>query len=335
MFAYILRRLAWMVVVLWGVLTISFFVARVIPADPVGAILGPQAPPEAIEAEKARWGLDKPIYVQYARYLAGLVQGDLGTSLRTRRPVLHDIKQFFPATLELALTALLIGMVMGVGLGVLSAVKSGQVVDHASRVFAIVGLSMPAFWLGLLLLLVFYYSLGWLPGPGQLPYWLPRPPRATGFIFIDSLLAGDWHAFTSYLQHLIMPAFTLGWLSTASITRITRSSMLEVLREEYVKSARMKGLREGLVVWRHAFKNALLPVVTVIGIRLASLLEGAVLTETVFAWPGLGRYATHAFLSIDFNAVVGVALFMALLYSGSNLIVDLLYAYLNPKIRYV
>jgi len=334
-FAYIVRRLAWMVVVLWGVLTITFFVARVIPADPVGAILGPQAPPEAIEAEKARWGLDKPIYVQYIRYLAGLAQGDLGVSLRTRRPVLQDIKQFFPATVELALAALLIGLIMGIGLGVISAVRSGQVVDHAARVFAIVGLSMPAFWLGLLLLLVFYYSLGWLPGPGQLPYWLPRPPRVTGFMFLDSLIAGDWTAFGSYLKHLIMPAFTLGWLSTASITRITRSSMLEVLREEYVKTARMKGLRETSVVMKHAFKNALLPVVTIIGIRLASLLEGAVLTETVFAWPGLGRYATHAFLSIDFNAVVGVALFMALLYSGSNLVVDILYAYLNPKIRYV
>ncbi|GAB4304204.1 MAG: ABC transporter permease [Candidatus Bipolaricaulota bacterium] len=334
MLGYVARRLVWMVVVLGGVTTITFFVARVIPADPVGAILGPQAPPEAIEREKERWGLDKPIYVQYARYMAGLLRGDLGRSLRTRRPVLEDIKQFFPATVELALAALLIGVVMGIGLGMVSAVRSGQPVDHASRVFAIVGLSMPAFWLGLLLLLVFYYRLGWLPGPGQLPYWLPRPPRVTGFLTIDAMLARDWTAFVSYLHHLVMPAFTLGWLSTASITRITRSSMLEVLREEYIKTARMKGLRENVVVMKHAFKNALLPVITVTGIRFASLLEGAVLTETVFAWPGLGRYATYSFLSIDFNAVVGTALFMALLYAMSNLIVDLLYAYLNPKIRY-
>lgn len=334
MVGYVIRRLLWMVLVLWGVMTITFFVARVIPADPVGAILGPQAPPEAIEREKERWGLNQPIYIQYARYFAGLLRGDLGVSLRTRRPVLEDILQFLPATVELALAALLIGVVMGIGLGVISAVRSGQVLDHACRVFAIVGLSMPAFWLGLLLLLVFYYKLGWLPGPGQLPYWLPRPPRVTGFLSLDAILARDWNALLSYLHHLIMPAFTLGWLSTAAITRITRSSMLEVLHEEYIKTARMKGLKENWVIMRHAFKNALLPIVTVIGIRLASLLEGAVLTETIFAWPGLGRYATHSFLSIDFNAVVGVAIFTAFLYATCNLIVDLLYAYLNPKIRY-
>lgn len=335
MLGYIARRLAWMVLVLWGVMTITFFVARVIPADPVGAILGPQAPPEAIERERQRWGLDKPLYVQYARYMESLLKGDLGRSLRTRRPVLQDIAQFFPATAELALAAFLIGLVFGISVGVVSAVYPGRIIDHVSRVFAIVGLSMPAFWLGLLLLLGFYYKLGWLPGPGQLPYWLPRPPRVTGFLLIDSLLAKDWTAFTSYLKHLVMPAFTLGWISTAAIARITRASMLEVLREEYIKTARMKGLRESRVVMRHAFKNALLPIITVTGIRLASLLEGAVLTETVFAWPGLGRYATHSFLSIDFNAVVGVAIFTAFLYAFCNLVVDLLYAYLNPKIRYV
>ncbi len=334
MLAYITKRLLWMIFVIWGVMTITFFIARVIPADPVAAILGPQAPPEAIEREKQRWGLDKPIYVQYIRYLSGILHGDLGVSLRTRRPVLEDIKEFFPATVELALAALLIGVFLGIGLGVVSAVKSGRTVDHLSRVFAIVGLSMPAFWLGLLLLLVFYYTLGILPGPGQLPYYLPRPPRVTGFLFLDSIIAHDWEALKSYLLHLIMPAFTLGWLSTASITRITRSSMLEVLREEYIKTARMKGLRESAVIMKHAFKNALLPIITVIGIRMASLLEGAVLTETVFAWPGLGRYATHSFLSIDFNAVVGTAMLMAFLYSFSNLAVDILYAYLNPKIRY-
>jgi peptide/nickel transport system permease protein len=332
---YIARRLLWMVLVLWGVMTITFFVARVIPADPVGAILGPQAPPEAIERERERLGLNRPIYVQYARYVLDLLRGDLGVSLRTRRPVLQDIAQFFPATVELALSAFLIGIVLGISVGVVSAVYPGRVIDHASRVFAIVGLSMPAFWLGLLLLLGFYYKLGWLPGPGQLPYWMPRPPRLTGFLFIDALLAHDWPALTSYLKHLIMPAFTLGWISTASIARITRASMLEVLREEYIKTARMKGLKETAVVMKHAFKNALLPIITVVGIRLASLLEGAVLTETVFAWPGLGRYATYSFLSIDFNAVVGVAIFTAFLYAFCNLVVDLLYAYLNPKIRYV
>ncbi|MGC9075524.1 MAG: ABC transporter permease [Candidatus Bipolaricaulaceae bacterium] len=335
MLGYIVRRLGWMLLVLWGVMTITFFVARVIPADPVGAILGPQAPPEAIELEKKRWGLDKPIYIQYARYMSSLLRGDLGISLRTRRPVLQDIAQFFPATVELALAALIISLIFGISVGVVSAVYPGRIVDHASRVFAIVGLSMPAFWLGLLLLLGFYYKLQWLPGPGQLPYWMPRPPRVTGFLFLDAFIARDWAALVSYLKHLILPAFTLGWISTAAIARITRASMLEVLREEYIKTARMKGLKESRVVMRHAFKNALLPIITIIGIRLASLLEGAVLTETVFAWPGLGRYATHSFLSIDFNAVVGVAVFTAFLYAFCNLVVDLFYAYLNPKIRYV
>lgn len=324
-----------MVVVVWGVVTITFFVARVIPADPVAAILGPQAPQEAIERERARWGFDKPIYVQYVRYISGLLHGDLAVSLRTRRPVLEDIKQFFPATVELGLAALIIGVMLGIGVGVISAVYNGSLVDHISRVFAIIGLSMPAFWLGLLLLLIFYHTLGWLPGPGRLPYWYPLPPRVTGLLFVDSIIARDWFALKSFLQHLILPAFTLGWLSTASIARITRSSMLEVMHEEYIKTARMKGLRESTVIMKHAFRNALLPIVTVIGVRIAYLLEGAVLTETVFAWPGLGRYATQSFLSIDFNAVVGVALFMALLYSFCNLAVDLLYAYLNPKIRYV
>ncbi len=334
MIGYIIRRLIWMVLVLWGVATTTFFVARVIPADPVGAILGPQAPPEAIEREKERWGLNKPIYVQYVRYMSGILHGDLGVSLRTRRPVLSDILQFFPATVELSFAAFIIGGVFGIMLGVASAVKRNTTLDHFCRVSAIIGLSMPAFWLGLLLLLGFYYKLRWFPGPGQLPYWLPRPPRITGFLFFDALIAKDWKALTSYMHHLALPAVTLGWISIAGIARITRSSMLEVMHEEYIKTARMKGLRERAVIMKHAFKNALLPVITLIGIRLASLLEGAVLTETVFAWPGLGRYATHSFLSIDFNAVVGVALFTAFLYATINLIVDLLYAYLNPKIRY-
>jgi len=323
-----------MFVVLWGVMTITFFIARVIPADPVGAILGPNAPPEAVEQERARWGLDKPIHVQYITYLWGVLHGDMGVSIRTRRPVLDDILRFLPNTVELAVVALVIGVTMGIALGIVSAVKNGHIIDHSGRIFAIIGLSMPAFWLGLLLLLLFYYKLGILPGVGQIPYYVLRPPRATGFLILDCLIAGDFSTLWSYLLHLIMPAMTLGWISTAAITRITRSSMLEVFQEEYINTARMKGLRESIVIMKHAFKNAVIPTITIIGIRIASLLEGAVLTETVFAWPGLGRYATWSFLALDFNAVVGVTVFIAFLYSFSNLIVDLLYAYLNPLIRY-
>ena len=334
MVAYTIRRLIWMIVVIFGVMTIAFFISRVIPADPVGAILGPQAPPEAVEKAKARWGLDKPILVQYGVFLGRLFHGDLGTSIRTRRPVLEDMRKFLPATIELTLCALVIGIGLGLPLGILSAVRTGKISDHLARLFAITGLSMPAFWTGILLLFVFYYSLNWLPGPGQLQMFMTRPPRVTGFITIDSLIAGNFAAFWSGVRHLILPAFTLGWLSTAAITRISRSSMLDVMREDYIQTARMKGLRENKVILKHALKNAFIPTVTVIGLRVASLLEGAVLTETVFSWPGLGRYSTHAFLAIDFPAVVGAAMLFAFLYSFSNLIVDLIYAFLDPRIRY-
>lgn len=334
MIAYIVRRLFWMVFVIFGVMTLTFFIARVIPADPVAAVLPSNAPDEAIEKERTRMGLDKPIWVQYGRYINGILHGDFGVSIRTRQPVLNDLLRYFPATAELALASLLIGTVIGLSLGVVSAVKQGKVPDHAGRVFAIWGLSMPAFFTGLMLAILFSYILHWFPQLGQMPAYLRRPPHVTGFLIFDTMIAGNWSLVVTELRHLVLPAFTLGWLSTASIVRITRSSMLEVLPEEYIKTARMKGLRESRVVLKHALKNALLPTITVIGLRVASLLEGAVLTETVFSWPGLGRYVVSSFLSIDFPAVVGVTIFIAFLYSFCNLIVDLLYGYLNPKIRY-
>ena len=334
MIAYIVRRLFWMVFVIFGVMTLTFFIARVIPADPVAAVLPSNAPDEAIEKERARMGLDKPIWVQYGRYINGILHGDLGVSIRTGQPVMEDLIRYFPATAELALASLLIGIVIGLSLGVVSAVKRGRIPDHAGRMFAIWGLSMPAFFTGLMLVILFSHILRWFPLLGQMPAYLRRPPHVTGFLILDTMIAGNWSLVVTELRHLVLPAFTLGWLSTASIVRITRSSMLEVLPEEYIKTARMKGLRESRVVLKHALKNALLPTITVIGLRVASLLEGAVLTETVFSWPGLGRYVVSSFLSIDFPAVVGVTVFIAFLYSFCNLIVDLLYGYLNPKIRY-
>jgi peptide/nickel transport system permease protein len=306
----------------------------VIPADPIGAMLGPQAPLELIEKTKAKWGLDKPLYEQYLIYVSRLFQGDLGTSIRTYNSVAEDLIQFFPATLELATTASITGVVFGVLLGVISAVKSGRIIDHIVRIFSLIGLSMPVFWLGIILLLIFYHALDWLPGAGQLPFYVTRPPRVTGLITLDSLIAGDFDTFISAIRHLIMPAFILGWFSMAAIARITRASMLEVLKEEYINTARAKGLKEMIVVMKHALKNAMLPVITIIGITYGGLLEGSVLTETVFAWPGLGRYATHAFLSVDFPAVIGATLLIALIYSLVNLIVDISYAFLNPKIKY-
>jgi len=306
MISYVFKRLIWMAFVLFGVMTIVFFISHVVPADPVAAMLGGQAPPELIEEVRAKWNLDKPVYQQYLIYIWRLIHGDLGTAISTGQP----------------------------SLGVISAVKRGRLADHLSRVLALSGISMPVFWLGLLMLLLFYYLLGWLPGAGQLPYYMSRPPRITGLILIDSLISGRFDAFTSALRHMVMPALVLSFYGVAAISRITRSSMLDVLQEEYINTARAKGLREISVITKHALKNAMLPVSTIAGITYGRLLEGSVITETIFAWPGLGRYATNAFLSVDFPAVVGSTMLIALLYAVTNLIVDISYAYLNPKIRY-
>ena len=331
---YLLRRLALTVFTLLGVLLVTFFVSHVIPADPVGAILGPQAPPELIAKIRHELGFDRPVPVQFALYLKNILQGDFGESLRTQNPVLDDLRRFFPATLELATSALLIGIFLGVPLGILSAVKKNQLSDHIGRIFSLGGLSMPVFWLALILLLIFYYRLGWLPGPGQVdPYMFPSEP-ITGLLLVDSLLHREFDIFINALQHLVMPAFVLGYFSTAAIVRVTRSSMLEVMSLEYIQTARAKGLRERVVIYKHALKNAMIPVMTTIGLTYGSLLEGSVLTETIFAWPGLGRYMTSAFLFLDFNAVMGGTLLIALIFSLANLTVDLLYAVLNPKIRY-
>ncbi|GAK60533.1 ABC-type dipeptide/oligopeptide/nickel transport system, permease component [Candidatus Vecturithrix granuli] len=333
-YQYILRRLGLMVFSLLGVLIVTFFVSHVIPADPIGAILGPQAPLELIEKIRHELGFDRPVHVQFFIYLKNSLRGDFGKSLRTQNPVIKDLRTFFPATVELATVAMFIGVFLGIPLGILSAVKKDQWGDHIARGFSLIGLSMPVFWLALILLLIFYYRLGWLPGPGRIdPYLFPQAP-ITGIILLDSLIYRDFEIFFNALQHIILPAFVLGYFSTASIVRITRSSMLEVLNLDYVQTARAKGLRESVVIYKHALKNAMIPVTTVIGLTYGSLLEGAVLTETIFAWPGLGRYMTSAFLFLDFNAVMGGTLLIALIFSLANLVVDILYAFLNPKIRF-
>ncbi len=333
-YQYLLRRLGLTVFTLLGVLVVTFFVSHVIPADPVGAILGPQAPPELIAKIRHELGFDRPVYMQFFIYLKNILRGDLGMSLRTQNPVTEDLRRFFPATLELATTALLIGIFLGIPLGILAAVKKDKWSDHIGRVFSLIGLSMPVFWLGLVLLLIFYYRLDWLPGPGQLdPYLFPEEP-ITGMLVVDSLLHRDFEIFFDALRHLILPSFVLGYFSTAAIVRVTRSSMLEVMNLEYIQTARAKGLREQIVIYKHALKNAMIPVTTIIGLTYGSLLEGSVLTETVFAWPGLGRYMTSAFLFLDFNAVMGGTLLIALIFSLANLAVDILYVFLNPKIRF-
>lgn len=333
MLAYLARRLLSLMVTIAGIAVVTFFIALIVPLDPLDLIAGPQAPPETVERLRVAYGFDQPVYVQFGRYMERLAHGDLGMSFQSNRPVLDDIIEFFPATFELATVAMIISIVFGLLLGVLSAVYKDSWLDHIARIISLVGVSMPAFWLGLVLLLIFYFKLGWLPEPGRLDIIMIEPERVTGLLLVDSLIARDFEVFIDALRHLILPSLVLGLLGLAGISRIVRSSMLDVLSQEYIKTARVKGLAERWVIIRHALRNALVPTVTVIGLTYGSLLEGAVLTETIFQWPGLGRYLTVAFLRLDLNAIVGGTMLVAIAYSLVNLGVDLTYAWLNPRIR--
>lgn len=329
----IAKRIALTIFVLWGIITLTFVIARVIPADPIGSILGPQAPPDLVEKLRKEWGLDKPLYQQYFDYIINILHGDFGKSIKTNRPVIEDLKQFFPATIELATFSLIIAILIGIPLGIISALKKDSLIDHISRVFALTGVSTPVFWLGLVLLYLFYYKIQIFPEPGRLSVGVQPPEPITGLILLDSLLRGKIDVFFDALKHIILPSIVLGFYNSAYIMRITRASVLEVINQEYVRMAVAKGLGRRRVIFKHVFRNAMIPVITVIGITYGSLLEGAVLTETIFAWPGLGRYATHAFLSLDYNAVVGATFLIALVYSLVNLAVDVLYIYIDPRTR--
>ena len=329
---YILKRLFLMVIVMFGVATIVFFITHIIPADPVGAILGGNAPIERVDEMRHQLGLDKPITIQFIDYMKGIVHADFGISLKSNRPVLTDIINYFPATIELAVASMLFAVLVGVLLGIFSAIYRNKSIDHFSRVFSILGVSMPVFWLGLLLLLLFYYHLDLLPGGGRNSLFI-FPLRITGFVLLDSLLAGNWAAFWDGLSHIVLPAFVLGYASAASIARIMRASMLDILRQDFIRTAKSKGLSKKVVIYRHALKNALIPVVTIIGLSFGSLLSGAVLTETIFSWPGLGRYIVNALLVLDYPAVTGGTLFIAFVYSLANLLVDISYAVLDPRMR--
>ncbi|RKX57242.1 MAG: ABC transporter permease [Thermotoga sp.] len=330
---FIMKRLFLMVIVLFGILVLVFFIAKIIPADPVGALLGGNAPPELVDELKHKLGLDKPLIIQFIDYIKGALRGDFGISLKTNRPVIEDIKEYFPATMELAIFAIIIAVGIGIPLGIFSAVKRNSFVDHFSRIFSILGVSMPVFWTGLLLLLLFYYKFGLLPGSGRLELFIIPPEPKTGLIILDALLEGNWEAFWDGLKHIILPAFVLGYASSASIARMTRASVLDVLRQDFIRTAKAKGLPKRLVIYKHALKNALIPVVTLIGLRFGSLLEGAVLTETIFGWPGLGRYIVNALLVLDYPAIMGGTVFIALIYSLANLVVDITYAVLDPRMR--
>ncbi|RPI96517.1 MAG: ABC transporter permease [Chloroflexi bacterium] len=334
MTSYLLRRLVGFVAVMVGISIITFGISHLVPADPAIVALGDHATDAQIEAFREKYGLNKPVPEQYWIYVTNLLRGDLRISLRTRRPVAADLRDFFPATFELSLTALFLSILIGVPAGVVSAQARNRLPDHIVRILTLIGGSVPIFWLGLILIGFFYGRLGWLPGGARIDKFIPPPPFVTGLFTVDSLLAGDAKAFWSSLHHLLLPALALGYFSTAIIARMMRSSMLEVLPREYVLAAHARGLRQRRVVWRHAASNALIPTVTTIGVTFGSLLSGAVLTETIFSWPGLGRYATNSALNLDFPAVMGVTLLAALIYTVTNLIVDVGYHWLDPRIRH-
>jgi peptide/nickel transport system permease protein len=332
---FIVKRLFLSVPMLIGVTLVTFVVSHLIPADPLTAVLPERAAnnPDIVAMYRARWGLDRPLPEQYLLYLRNLVHGDLGESYTTRRPVGTDLRLFFPATVELALAAMLYAVVVGIALGVISAVWSDRLADHLARIIALIGVSVPVFWLGLIALQVFYAQLRILPGPGRLDTRLTAPPFRTGLYTIDSLLAGRLDLFFNALAHLILPGIVLGSYAMGIIARMTRSSLLEVLSLDYIRTARAKGVSERRVVLGHALRNAMIPTVTVVGLTFGSLLAGAVLTETIFAWPGIGRYAVQAATNLDLPAVLGVTLLIAVVYVVVNLITDILYGVLDPRIR--
>jgi peptide/nickel transport system permease protein len=331
---FLARRAGLTIFVIFGVTLVTFVISHVVPADPVVAYLGDHAPPDLVVKVRHEIGLDRPLVVQYVLYLRDLLHGNMGISIMDNRPVSRDLAQYLPATLELSTAAMVVAILIGVPTGIISALYKDGWPDQVARVFALGGTSLPVFYVALLLLGLFYSRLGVLPGPGQLSIYTQPPPHLTGMVALDALLTGEWQALGDALRHLVLPALVLGYYSAGIITRMTRGSLLEVLRADYIRTARAKGVSERRVILRHAMRNALLPTVTVVGLAYGSLLSGAVLTETIFSWPGIGRYATNSVISVDIPAVLGVTLVVAVIYSGVNLIVDVVYAYLDPQIRY-
>ncbi len=335
LYRYVLRRILFVIPLLLGITLVSFLIANAVPADPINANL-PQNQlnnPEIVAAFRAEWGLDKPIFEQYLTYLNNLLHGDLGRSIKTRQPVAEDIAHFLPATIELATTGTFLGVVIGVSFGVISAVWYNRPIDFIVRVIGLVGVSVPVFLLALIGLTFLHAQLGIVAGPGRLSARIASPPTVTGLFTVDSLIEGRFDVFRDAVSHLVLPSLVLALYIAGLISRVTRSSMLDILSADYMRTARAKGLRERFVVLRHGLSNALMPIVTVIGLSYGTLLAGAVLTESIFAWPGIGRYMFRASTSQDFPAIMGVSLLIAFIYVMVNLIVDILYYFIDPRIR--
>jgi len=321
-------------VTMLGLLLITFVIGRIMPVDPVLSVVGERASKEVYDAAYLAMGLDKPSLVQFGYYIWDVLHGDFGISLLNSHPVADDIKRVFPATIELATLGTLIGVLIGVPLGVIAAVKRGSVIDQVARVLALVGYSMPIFWLGMMGLLIFYGILHWVGGPGRVGiFYVDVVPTVTGMILVDSLLDGNMEVFLDACSHIILPASLLGYYSLAYISRMTRSFMLEQLSQEYVTTARVKGLSETAVIWRHAFGNIRVQLITVIALSYANLLEGSVLTEIIFTWPGIGSYITTGLLSADMNAVLGGTIVVGLVFLCLNIMSDLLYQLFDPRAK--
>ncbi|UQY36142.1 ABC transporter permease [Pseudomonas fulva] len=328
------RRFGAVLMTLLGLLAMTFFIGRVMPLDPVLAVVGPDADSSTYDQVYQAMGLDRPLLVQFGYYLRDLAQGNFGNALLTGHPVIEDIARVFPATIELATLAIIFGVVLGLPLGVFAAANQGRMGDHLARVVTLFGYSTPIFWLGMMGLLVFYAWLGWAGGAGRIDLaYDGMVPSVTGMLLIDSAIAGDWEAFSSALKHILLPALILGLNSVAYISRMTRSFMLEQLSQEYILTARVKGLSRRKVIWGHAFRNILVQLLTVVALAYGSLLEGAVLIETVFAWPGFGQYLTSSLLLGDMNAVMGCVLVIGLIFVGLNLLSDALYKVFDPRTR--
>src|SRR5271170_935920 len=334
MLANILRRFVTVIPTLIGVVIVTFLLTRVLPGDPAVYFAGPAATPESIADIRKSLGLDQPLPVQFLRYVDDLAHGNLGNSLATGQPVVTEIVSRLPASAELTLFGLIISIVIAIPLGILAAVKQGSWIDHSCRVVATLGVSLPVFFTGLILVYVFYYLLGWAPAPlGRLDVFFDAPPQVTGFYLIDSLIARQPETFVASLKQLILPALTLAIFSLAPIARMTRASMLAVLSSDFVRTARASGLSSFTVIVTYAFRNAMLPVITTLGMVFSFLLGANVLVEKVFAWPGIGSYAVEALLASDFAPVQGFVLTMAIMYVALNLFIDILYGLIDPRVR--
>jgi len=334
MLGYVIRRLWHTLIIAFAAVSLVFVITHLIPADPVRAMAGPHAGPEQVESLRRQWGFDRPLVDQYFIYFRELLHGNLGRSLLTRRSVLADLTDYFPATLELSAVAILFALALGFPGGLMSAWKKDKWPDHLTRVGSIAAVSLPSFWLGIMLQVLFFKVLGLLPVGGRLGIGEIGPSHITGLYVVDSLLTGNGQALASACLHLVLPAFTVAASFLAVVTRMVRSSVVEVLEEDYIRTATAKGLTFRRVLLKHALRNSLIPVVTVIGLQIGFLLGNSFVTEIVFSWPGIGLYGGRAILNLDFPAIMGVVLLLTLGYSLINLAVDLIYSKIDPRIRY-